>query len=84
MPADREAIFFGAWIELEPDGRDEVLRYRIVGPDETDAKRGHISIDSPLARAMLKKRFDDEFAAELPGGSARFAIIDVRYGDAAA
>ncbi|MFA4756568.1 GreA/GreB family elongation factor, partial [Xanthomonas perforans] len=41
-------------------------RYRIVGPDETDAGRGWISIDSPLARALLKKRVDDEFDAHLP------------------
>ncbi len=53
--------------------------YRIVGPDETDAKLGWISIDSPLARAMLKKHVDDEFEAQLPGGVARFCIIAVRY-----
>lgn len=84
MPADPQAVFFGARVELERIEDGEVLAYRIVGPDETDAKRGHISIDSPLARAMLKKRIGDEFAAELPGGAARFAIIDVRYGDEAA
>ena len=83
-PADPQAVFFGAQVELERIDDGEVLAYRSVAPDDTDAKRGHISIDSPLARAMLKKRIDDEFAAELPGGSARFAIIDVRYGDAAA
>jgi transcription elongation factor GreB len=54
-------------------------RYRIVGPDETDASRGYISIDSPLARAMLKKRIDDEFEASLPTGIASFAIIGVEY-----
>jgi transcription elongation factor GreB len=81
VPADREAIFFGAWIELEVEGRPEPLRYRIVGPDETDAARGYISIDSPLARAALKKRIDDEFEAMLPGGRTRFCVLDVRYGD---
>ncbi|HTH67975.1 MAG TPA: GreA/GreB family elongation factor, partial [Rhodanobacter sp.] len=55
------------------------LRYRIVGPDETDAKLGWISIDSPLARAVLKKSVDDEFAAELPGGPAEFTVIAVDY-----
>jgi transcription elongation factor GreB len=53
--------------------------YRIVGPDETDAKQGWISIDSPLARAALKKRVDDEFDAELPGGRTRFVIVAVNY-----
>lgn len=78
-PADRDAVFFGAQIELENADSGETHRYRIVGPDETDAKKGWISIDSPLARAVLKKRVDDEFEAELPGGRATFVIVDVRY-----
>ena len=61
LPTDQQAIFFGAWIELENIDNGESLRYRIVGPDETDATLGWISIDSPLARAVLKKRVDDEF-----------------------
>ncbi|HJR73532.1 MAG TPA: transcription elongation factor GreB [Luteimonas sp.] len=81
VPADPEAVFFGAWVELENAATGELQRYRIVGPDETDAKRGFISIDSPLARAMLKKRIDDEFEAMLPGGGVRLAIVDVRYGE---
>ena len=77
-PADRTAIFFGAWFEIEDDGGN-VRRYRIVGPDETDAAQGYISIDSPLARAALKKRIDDEFEAALPGGMQRFTVIAVSY-----
>ena len=80
-PADPQAVFFGACIELENLASGELSRYRIVGPDETDAARGWISIDSPLARAMLKKRIDDEFEAQLPGGRVGFAIIDVSYGE---
>ena len=80
-PADRAAVFFGASVEVENIVNGELSRYRIVGPDETDAKLGHISIDSPLARAMLKKRIDDEFEATLPGGSVRFVVVDVAYGD---
>ncbi len=78
-PSDPEAVFFGASIELERLSDGEILCYRIVGPDETDAKQGHISIDSPLARALLKKRLDDEIQAELPGGMAHFVIVAVRY-----
>ena len=78
VPADPTAVFFGAEVELERIGDDETLKYRIVGPDETDARLGHISIDSPLARAMLKRRIDDEFSATLPGGIAHCAIIGVR------
>lgn len=79
-PTDREAIFFGAVFEIEHAKTGETLRYRIVGPDETDAKQGWISIDSPLARAALKKRVDEEFEAELPGGRARFVVVAVSYG----
>jgi transcription elongation factor GreB len=80
VPSDPQAVFFGAEVEVEHAGTGETSRYRIVGPDETDARLGWISIDSPLARAMLKKRVDDEFEAQLPGGPARFCILEVRYG----
>jgi transcription elongation factor GreB len=79
VPSDPHAVFFGATVELERIDDGTLARYRIVGPDETDAKLGHISIDSPLARAMLKKKVDDEFEAELPGGTARYAIVSVTY-----
>ena len=78
-PSDRSAVFFGAWIEIEGAVDGAVSRYRVVGPDETDAPRGWISIDSPLARAMLGKRVDDEFEAALPDGPARFVILAVDY-----
>ena len=77
-PTDVAAIYFGATIRIEDDdGRAQ--RLRIVGPDEIDAKLGYISIDSPLARACLGKRIDDEFEVELPAGRATYAVIDVRY-----
>lgn len=79
-PSDPKAVYFGATVEVESADSGETARYRIVGPDETDAKLGWISIDSPLARAMLKKRSDDEFEAELPGGVQRFVIVEVGYG----
>jgi transcription elongation factor GreB len=80
-PSDPDAVFFGAQVEIENTVSGDCQRYRIVGPDETDARSGWISIDSPLARAMLKKRIDDEFDATLPGGVARFVIVDIRYGN---
>lgn len=80
-PADPEAVFFGATVELENIANGALSRYRIVGPDETDASRGYISIDSPLARALLKKRVDDEVEASLPGGIQSFAVIGVDYAD---
>ncbi|GGD55417.1 transcription elongation factor GreB [Pseudoxanthomonas indica] len=78
-PSDAEAVFFGARVEVENVATGETAKYRIVGPDETDAGKGWISIDSPLARAMLKKRVDDEFEAQLPGGLTRFYVVDVAY-----
>jgi len=78
-PTDPGAIFFGAWFEVEDTESGDTARYRIVGPDETDAKLGLISIDSPLARAALKKRVDDEFDVVLPGGPTRFVVVAVTY-----
>lgn len=78
-PSDPQAVYFGAVVELEDADSGESARYRIVGPDETDAKRGWISIDSPLARALLKKRVDDELEAQLPAGPRRYVIVAVEY-----
>lgn len=78
-PADRTAIYFGATFEVEDVASGEASRYRIVGPDETDAKAGDISIDSPLARAALKKRVDDAFEVALPDHSARYTVILIVY-----
>ena len=77
-PSDPSAVYFGAWLRVESED-GTVHDYRIVGPDETDATRGWISIDSPLARAALRTRADDEFEAELPTGRMRFVVVDVRY-----
>ncbi len=79
LPSDPGAVFFGAEVELENIASGEVSRYRIVGPDETDAKLGWISIDAPLARVMLKKRVDDAFEVQLPVGTVRFVIVAVAY-----
>ncbi|HWS40699.1 MAG TPA: transcription elongation factor GreB [Arenimonas sp.] len=75
-PANK--IFFGAYFELENEDGDTRL-YRIVGPDETDAKLSWISIDSPLARAALNKSIDHEFEVELPTGLTSFVVISIRY-----
>lgn len=80
-PSDPTAVYFGAWVELEDVESGELARYRIVGPDEIDAAQGWISIDSPLARALLGKRSDDEFEVELPGGRRGYALVSVRYGE---
>ncbi len=77
-PDDPTRIFFGAWVRLEDDdGRESV--YRIVGADEFDPNQGWISIDSPLARALLKKTVNDEVSVELPGGRRNLVVLEVSY-----
>ena len=78
-PSDPERVFFGAWVTLEaPDGERSI--YRIVGPDEMDPKRGLISLDSPMARALLKKEADQEVCVPTPEGEAIYYIARVGYG----
>jgi len=77
-PSDRSRVFFGAWVTLEDDDGNEV-EYRIVGPDEFDAATGSISMDSPLGRALMGKRLDDEVKVELPGGAKTYGVVRVRY-----
>jgi len=78
-PSDVTRAFFGAWVTLERD--DAVTaRYRIVGPDETDAASGYISMDSPLGRALLGKGLDAQVSVTLPSGSTTFTLVAVEYG----
>lgn len=80
-PASTEQVFFGAWVTLEDDdGR--AITHRIVGPDEFDPEKGWISMDSPMARALLKKRIDDEVEVETPNGKVAYLITEVRYTEA--
>jgi transcription elongation factor GreB len=81
-PSDHRRVFFGAWVTLEDDDGKE-YRHRIVGPDEFDMADGYISMDAPLARAMMRKSLDEEFAVELPGGPRRYTIVEIRYEDPA-
>jgi len=78
LPADQEKIYFGAWVTVEDeDGKSET--YRIVGPDEFDLSLGKLSMDSPLARALLGKRIDDDIVFESPAGTRELYIAAVRY-----
>jgi transcription elongation factor GreB len=77
-PDDPARVYFGAWVRLEDEDGNEA-EYRIVGPDEFDPHQGWISIDSPLARALLKKTVDDEVRVTLPKGEATYWVVAVRY-----
>ena len=77
VPEDR--IYFGAWVRLE--GEDGALAcYRLVGPDETDAAQGLISIESPLGRVLVGREVGDDVVVERPAGRHSFMILEIRYG----
>ena len=78
LPADAQRVFFGAWVTLE-DATGAEVTYRIVGVDEFDPARNWISIDSPVARALLKRTLDEELRVHTPGGEVRYWVVDVRY-----
>ncbi|UTF60118.1 transcription elongation factor GreB [Gilvimarinus sp. DA14] len=78
LPDDRDRVFFGAWVTLEDDDGKE-SRYRIVGPDEFNVREGLISMDSPLARAMLKKQLDDEVVLRNEEGEKVYYISAIDY-----
>ncbi len=71
-------VYFGAWVELE-DEQGECASYRIVGADEIDASKGYISIDSPVARALIGKKVDDEVQVRTPAGERFYYINQIRY-----
>lgn len=77
-PADPSRVYFGAWVKLEDEHGAEV-EYRIVGPDEFDAAQGWISMDSPLARALMRKTIDDEVTIEVTGGKKSYVVVGIRY-----
>lgn len=77
-PDDSGRIYFGAWVRLE-DEEGNICEYRIVGPDETDSSKGLISMDSPMARALMKKSEGDEVVVRRPRGDAVFTIVKVWY-----
>ena len=78
IPTDTGKIFFGAWVTLEDaDGQEQ--HWRIVGPDEFDLAAGRLSMDSPLVRAMLGRRLDDEVRLTSPAGEQRFYITAIDY-----
>lgn len=79
-PQQEGKVFFGAWVEIENSVGD-VKRFRIVGPEEIygDDVKEYISIDSPMARALLKKEVDDEFVVRTPSGEKEWFINRIEY-----
>ncbi len=70
--------FFGAWVTVEhEDGTERT--YRLVGPDETDAARGHVSVDAPLGRALLGKQEGDVAIVRRPAGAAEITVVQIAW-----
>ncbi len=78
IPDQRDKVFFGAWVTLEDEAGEE-RRYRIVGPDEFDLKAHKLSMDSPIAKALLGKRLDEEVSVTTPAGEQHLTIVAIDY-----
>lgn len=77
-PSQEGRVFFGAWITLEDEEGAEA-RYRIVGPDEADVKAGRLSVESPLAKALLGKEVGESVQVERPRGVMEYTVTEVAY-----
>ena len=77
-PPATDHIFFGATVRLE-DEQGVEYRYRLVGPDEFDQEDYYVSIDAPLARALLKKTLDDEVLVKTPQGEKSYLVLEITY-----
>jgi len=77
-PQQEGKVFFGAWVEIEDDD-GQLLKFRIVGPDEIYSRTDYISIDAPMARALLKKQVDDSFVVQTPTGAKEWLVLDIQY-----
>ena len=78
VPEDTDKVFFGARVTLEDEAGEE-QRWHIVGPDEFDLASGKLSMDSPLAQALLGKRLDDEVLVRSPAGEQVYCVTNVSY-----
>ncbi|MBX9847712.1 MAG: transcription elongation factor GreA [Rhodocyclaceae bacterium] len=81
-PASLDAdgrVVFGATVELEDQDNSNVVTYQIVGDDEADLKLGKISLNSPVARALIGKYAGDVAEVQAPGGVREYEILDVKY-----
>lgn len=77
-PEQEGKVFFGAWVEIDNEA-GEVKRFRVVGYDEIYERNDYISIDSPMARALLKKSEGDEVIVQTPTGEAVWFIASITY-----
>lgn len=79
IPDDQERVFFAAWVTLANNAGEEKT-IRIVGSDEFDLAKGWISLNSPMAKALLGKRLFDEVTIETPAGREHYELVAIDYG----
>ena len=77
-PTGSERVYFGATVHLQDENEEEIV-YRIVGPDELDREEHFISMDSPLALALLKRELGDEVKVQVPEGKHVYLITEIDY-----
>ena len=75
-PPENGKVYFGSWVTLLAED-DTEMTYRIVGPDESDANTGWISVESPVAKALLGREEGDEVEVRKPDGIAHFELLRV-------
>lgn len=76
---DPTRVYFGATVTLQNDEDETKTTYQLVGPDETELKTGRISIDSPVARALIGKTEGETVTVMRPKGEADFTLLTIRY-----
>lgn len=76
--SEEDRVYFGAWVTLEDEEGQETT-YRIVGPDEADVRAGRLSVESPLARALLGREVGEAVQVERPRGSVEYTVVRVSY-----
>jgi len=77
-PSNLDKVYFGAWVTLE-DEQSKLQEYRIGGPDEVDLSKGWLSMDSPMAKALLGKSLEDEVTFESPNGMREMFVTKIHY-----
>tara|TARA_B110000046_G_scaffold183774_1_gene220647 strand:- start:1052 stop:1549 length:498 start_codon:yes stop_codon:yes gene_type:complete len=78
-PRDPSKVFFAAWVTVEDEDNGDEQTFRLVGSDEIDPGQNWISIDSPMARALIGKSVDEDAKVNTPAGDRCFIVTDIRY-----
>jgi len=72
-------VVFGSTVEMIDEDTGDTIVYQIVGEDEADIRTGMISVNSPIARALISRMEGDTVSVQVPGGKRSLEIVEVRY-----